>query len=266
MTGKSIRLERIINRQTGKTVMIPMDHGVTVGPIPGLIDMRQAVANVVEGGANAIIIHKGIVRAGHRHAGKDIGLIIHMSASTIMSPDPTGKVLVCTVEEAIKMGADGVSIHVNLGAPTEPEMLDHFGEVSRQCQEWGMPLLAMLYARGAKIESEYAVKYLKHAARVGAELGADIVKVNYPGSPRAFEEVTSGCPVPVVIAGGEKLESDMDILNMVEGAMKAGGAGVSIGRNVFQHTDPRRIIGAISAIVHEKVSAKEAAKLLGAKK
>jgi len=262
MIGKSIRLERIINRQTGRTVIVPMDHGVTVGPIPGLIDIKQAVANMVNGGANAIVIHKGIVKAGHRQTGKDIGLIIHMSASTVLSPDPTGKVLVCEVEEAVKMGADGVSIHINLGAPTEDEMLDHLGSVSRKCQEWGMPLLAMMYTRGAKIKSEYDVNCIKHAARVGAELGADIVKVNYPGSARAFEEVTGGCPVPVVIAGGEKMESDMDVLNMVEGAIKAGGAGVSIGRNIFQHANQAGIIAAVSAIVHEKASAKEAAKLL----
>lgn len=262
MIGKNIRLERIINRQTRKTVMVPMDHGVTIGPIPGLIDIKQAVATVVEGGANAIIVHKGIVKAGHRQSGRDVGLLVHMSAGTVLSPDPMAKVLVCTVEEAIKLGADGVSIHINLGAPTDDEMLDHLGEVSRKCQEWGMPLLAMMYTRGPKIKSEYDVKYIKHAARVGAEIGADIVKVNYPGSPHAFEEVTRGCPVPVVIAGGEKMESDMDVLNMVEGAMKAGGAGVSIGRNVFQHADPRKIIRAISAIVHEKASAKEAAKLL----
>lgn len=262
ITGKRIRLERIINRQTGKTVIVPMDHGVTVGPIAGLIDIKQAVGNMVAGGANAIVLHKGIVRAGHRQSGMDIGLIIHMSASTVMSPDPTGKVMVCTVEEALKMGADGVSMHINLGAPTESEMLDHLGEVSCNCQNWGMPLLAMMYTRGEKIKSEYDVKYIKHAARVGAELGADIVKVNYPGSPRAFEEVTAGCPVPVVIAGGEKMESDIAILNMVEGAMKAGGAGVSIGRNVFQHFNPGRIIAAISAIVHEKMSVKEAVKLL----
>lgn len=266
MIGKNIRLERIINRQTRRTVIVPMDHGVTIGPISGLINMKQAVNTVVEGGANAIVVHKGIVRAGHRQSGKDIGLIIHMLASTVMSPDPTGKVLVCTVEEALRKGADGVSIHVNLGAPTKDDMLNHLGEVSRGCEEWGMPLLAMMYTRGAKIKSEYDVKFIKHAARVGAELGADIVKVNYPGSPQAFEEVTSGCSVPVVIAGGEKMESDLAILNMVEGAIKAGGAGVSIGRNVFQHADPRKMIAAISAIVHGEVPAKEAAKLLNVKK
>jgi len=139
MIGKNIRLERIINRKTGKTVIVPMDHGVTEGPIRGLIDMKKAVDNVVNGGANAIIVHKGIVKVGHRQSGKDIGLIIHLSASTSMSPDPTGKVLVCTVEEALQIGADGVSIQVNLGAPTDDVMLDHFGQISRNCMQWGMP-------------------------------------------------------------------------------------------------------------------------------
>ncbi len=262
MIGKSIRMERILDRLTGKTVIVPMDHGVTVGPINGLIDMKQAVNNVVNGGANAIIVHKGIVKVGHRQSGKDIGLIVHMSASTNLSPDPKGKVLVCEVEEAIKMGADGVSIHINLGAPTEDEMLDHFGKVSRTCMEWGMPLVAMMYTRGVKIKSEYDVACVKHAARVGAELGADIVKVNYTGSPRSFEDVTRSCPVPVVIAGGEKLESDADILKMVEGAIQAGAAGVSIGRNVFQHAVPVRMIEAISMIVHQKASAKNALSVL----
>ncbi|MBU4200850.1 MAG: 2-amino-3,7-dideoxy-D-threo-hept-6-ulosonate synthase [Verrucomicrobia bacterium] len=266
MTGKFIRLERIINRMTGKTVIVPMDHGVTVGPIPGLIDMKQAVDNVVNGGANAIIVHKGIVKAGHRQSGKDIGLIVHLSASTTLSPNPTGKVLVCSVEEAIQLGADGVSIHINLGAPTDDEMLDHFGQVSQKCLQWGLPLVAMMYTRGEKIKNEFDVKYVKHAARVGAELGADIVKVNYTGSPQTFEEVTQGCPAPVVIAGGEKLESDGDILTMVENAMKAGSAGVSIGRNAFQHADPSRMIAAISRIVHEKATAKEALKFLKEKR
>ena len=262
MTGKNIRLERIIDRLTGKTVIVPMDHGVTVGPIQGLTDMKSAVDNVVAGGANAIIIHKGIVRAGHRQSGKDVGLIVHMSGGTSMSPDPSNKVPVCTVEEAIKLGADGVSIHVNLGSPNDGAMLSHFGDISRECMEWGMPLLAMLYPRGEKIKSEFDVAFVKHAARVGAELGADIVKVNYTGSPGSFEEVVSGCPVPIVIAGGEKLESEMDALIMVENAMKAGAAGASIGRNTFQHTDPACMIAAISRIVHEGMSAKQAADLL----
>lgn len=262
MIGKEIRMERILNRNSGRTVIIPMDHGVTVGPIKGLEDMKKAVDDVVTGGANAIVLHKGIVRGGHRGSGKDVGLIIHLSASTSISPDPNLKVLVCSVEEAIQLGADAVSIHVNLGAENESEMLKDFGMVSRKCREWGMPLLAMMYTRGPKIKNQFDPAVIKHAARVGAELGADIVKVNYTGSVNSFKEVTGGCPVPVVIAGGEKMETDREILEMVENSIKAGGAGVSIGRNAFQHKDPVAIVKAISSIVHKNVSVSEALKIL----
>jgi len=251
MLGKSIRMERIMNRSTGRTVIIPMDHGITQGPIEGLIDIKDTIDKVVDGGANAILLHKGLVSAGHRGGGKDVGLIVHLSASTNLSPDPNDKTLVCSVEEAIRLGADGVSIHVNLGADKESDMLRIFGKVSKSCQEWGMPLLAMMYTRGRKITSQFDVRYVKHAARVGAELGADIVKVNYTSSPETFREVVEGCTVPVIIAGGEKVETDKDLLEMVEGSLKAGGAGVSIGRNVFQHKDPVKIVKVIGRIVHD---------------
>jgi predicted phospho-2-dehydro-3-deoxyheptonate aldolase len=262
MVGKQIRLERIMDRNSGKTVIIPMDHGISSGPIKGLIDMKKTMAEVSEGGANAIVIHKGLVETGHRKRGKDLGLIIHLSASTSLSPDPNAKVLVCTVEEAIKLGADAVSIHVNIGADDEKEMLKDFGKVSKNAKEWGMPLLAMLYTRGQKIKNEYDVKVVKHAARVGAELGADIVKVPYTGSPESFREVVEGCFVPVVIAGGPQMETDRDVLVMVKGAMEAGGSGVSIGRNAFQHDKPSLIVKAISKIVHEGLSVDEALKII----
>ncbi len=262
MFGKMIRMERIIDRNSGKMVIVPMDHGTTMGPIKGLENMKETIDKMVKGGANAILLHKGIVGAGHRGRGKDIGLIVHLSGSTTMSPDPNTKVLVCTVEEAIKLGADAISVHINLGAETETEMLRHLGEVSKVCQDWGMPLLAMVYTRGKKIDSEFNVKFVKHAARVGAELGADIVKVNYTGSPQTFQEVTRGCPVPVVIAGGEKVETDMDLFQMVEGALAGGAAGVSIGRNAFQHRDPVKIVRAIVKMVHKNASPQEAMKEL----
>ena len=262
MIGKQIRIERIINRSTGRIVVVPMDHGTTIGPIPGLEDMRETVTKVVNGGANAILMHKGMVQAGHRGGGRDVGLVVHLSAGTSLSPDPNAKVPVCTVEEAIKLGADAVSIHVNVGAETDADMLRDFGDVSRSCMIWGMPLLAMVYTRGPKIESEYDVKYVKHAARLGAELGADIVKVNYTGSPESFRQVIAGCPVPVVIAGGEKVETDEELLRMIAGSLEAGGAGASIGRNAFQHADPEGMVRAITMVVHEGASVAESAKFL----
>jgi len=262
MIGKEIRLERIIDRNSRNTVIIPMDHGVTVGPIEGLANMRTTVAKVVAGGANAILMHKGMVRAGHRGTGKDVGLIIHLSAGTSISPDPNAKELVCSVEEAIKLGADAVSVHINLGAETDKEMLAQLGYVSERCLEWQMPLIAMIYTRGPKIKDEFDVKNVKHAARVGVELGADIVKVPYTGSIESFTEVVQGCPVPVVIAGGPKMDSDEDIFKMVEGALQAGASGLSIGRNAFQHEKPDKIVQALSKMVHKGASVAEAVKTL----
>lgn len=264
MVGKRIRMERIMDRTSGKTVIVPMDHGVTLGPMAGLIDMRQTINAVANGGANAIVIHKGLVEAGHRRSGKDVGLIVHLSASTCMAPDPNCKVLVCSVEEAIKLGADAVSIHVNIGAEDEKSMLKDLGQVAREAWEWGMPLLTMMYMRGSKVKNGYDVRLVKHAARVGAELGADIVKVPYTGSVESFREVVEGCFVPVVIAGGEKMETDRDILEMVKGSVQAGGAGVSIGRNTFQHSDPEKIVRAIYKMVHNGTTVDEGLKELAA--
>ncbi|MDD1669193.1 MAG: fructose-bisphosphate aldolase, partial [Methanomicrobiales archaeon] len=160
MRGKEIRLERIMDRNTGKTIIVPMDHGVTNGPMKGLIDMGRTVELVAEGGANAVLGHLGLALHGHRRRGRDVGLILHLSGSTSLGPDPNEKVLVNTVPNAMKMGADGVSIHVNVGAESEARMLSDLGKIAIECMEWGMPLLAMMYPRGAKIKDEHGVDHV----------------------------------------------------------------------------------------------------------
>ena len=264
MLGKPIRLERIINRDSGRTVIVPMDHGVTVGPIAGITNMRDMVDAMAEGGANAVLGHMGLPLHGHRKHGKDIGLILHLSGSTVWSPDPNAKVLVNTVENAVRNGADGVSVHVNIGAQNEADMLRDLGGVSVKCMEWGMPLLAMMYTRGPKFKSETGVEGVRHAARIAAELGADMVKVSYTGSRASFRKVVAGCPIPVLIAGGEKARNDRQILEAVRGALDAGGAGVSIGRNAWQHRRPAGFVRAVSAMVHENTSVAQAMKMLRA--
>jgi DhnA family fructose-bisphosphate aldolase class Ia len=141
-------------------------------------------------------------------------------------------------------------------------MLRQLGQVSERCLEWQIPLVAMMYTRGPKIQDEYEPHNVEHAARVGAELGADIVKVVYTGSVESFAGVVEGCPVPVVIAGGAKMGSDEEIFSMVEGALQAGAAGVSIGRNAFQHEDPTKMVQALSKMVHHKASVEEAIETL----
>jgi class I fructose-bisphosphate aldolase len=260
--GKEIRIERLMNRNTKRFLIAPMDHGISMGPIPGLINMKEAVDRIARGGANAVVVHKGVVKGGHRGGGTDVGLIIHLSGSTSLAGDPNSKSLICTVEEALKLGADAVSIQVNLGNGAEKEMLRDFGIVSRDAREWGVPLLAMIYPRGDKVTDEYDVKYVAHAARVGYEMGADIVKVPYTGSSETFRKVVEGCGVPVVIAGGKKMDTDHKLLEVVYGAMQAGAAGLSIGRNIFQHDNPEKITRAMAAIVHGEKTVDEALLLI----
>ena len=262
MIGKKIRLERIINRHTGRTVIAPMDHGVSNGPMKGIIDIDKTVESISQGGADAILMHKGIVEQGHRGYGKDIGLIVHLSASTTLAPNPNNKVIVTSVEKAIQLGADAVSVHVNLGSETESEMLQELGEISETCSYWGIPLLAMMYPRGQKVENEHDVELVKHAARVGSELGVDIVKTNYTGDPDSFKEVVEGALVPVVIAGGPKVDTDEELLQMVKDSIEVGGAGVAFGRNLFQAENPGKITKAISEVVHNDLEVNEALKFL----
>jgi class I fructose-bisphosphate aldolase len=155
------------------------------------------------------------------------------------------------VEDAIRLGADAVSVHVNLGDENERYMLESLGGITTRAAEWGMPVLAMMYARGPKVENEYDPEVIAHCARAGMELGADVIKVPYSGDIKSFAHVVESCCVPVVIAGGEKMESDFDLLRMVHDSIQAGGAGLSVGRNVFQHKNTPRLVRALNYIVHE---------------
>ena len=256
MIGKDIRIERIMDRNTGRAVIVPMDHGFSMGQIDGLLDMTKTISEVSDGGANAIVLHKGMVKRGHRRHGRDIGLIIHLSGSTSLNPDPNDKVIVCTVEEAVALGADAVSIHINLGAPNESRMLESAGLIVKDCNRWGMPLLVMIYPRGKGIDP-FSPQAIGHCVRVAEELGADLIKTNYPGSPEAFRKIVKACSVPVFIAGGEKT-GDLESLRIIRDSVEVGGAGVCVGRNAFQRDDTRSFVKALCKVVHEKMDPAQA--------
>jgi len=249
MNGKALRMRRIMDVKTGKTVIVPMDHGVSLGPVKGINTITESIRKVAEGGATCIVVHKGIASILSKDIIGNMGLILHVSASTSLWNEPNRKAIVSNVMDAVRLGADAVSIHVNLGGKYENEMLAQLGEISSQCIEMGMPLLAMMYPRGENVKSQFDVEAVKNCARVGAELGADIVKTNYTGDVDSFREVVRGCNVPVVIAGGPKMDSEEALLKMVRDAMEAGAAGISIGRNVFQHDDVTGITKKLAKIV-----------------
>lgn len=257
--GKTRRLKRIL-REDNRTVMVPMDHGVTIGPINGISNMQEIIDQLLAGGVDAIVVHKGI--ANRVNAG-NTGLIVQLSAISNLTPNFNNKVQVCTVAEAVRIGADAVSVHVNVGAEDEDKMIATLGKVADECDVYGMPLLAMMYPRGPKIQNEHAADVVAHAARLGAELGADIVKTNYTGNIETFKTVVEGCPVPVVIAGGPKCKTNKEFLQTAYDSVKAGGAGFSIGRNVFQHGNPALMVKALAAIVHDGTTVEKALGIIG---
>lgn len=259
VSGKEKRLRRIF-REDGRTVIVPMDHGVTSGSIRGLQDVQGAVDRVAAGGADAVVLHRGTAR---RVDTGGLGLVVHLSGSTRLGPKANHKGKVCSVEEAVRLGCDEVSVHINVGSDLEPEMLTDLGKVADSCSEWGVPLLAMMYPRGPGIKDGHEAGVVAHAARLGAELGADIVKTNYTGDLETFREVLRGCPVPVVIAGGPRAKTEEGVLKIVYDSLEVGGAGVSIGRNIFQHETPSLMTRAIVGIVHKGFTVEEASRMLG---
>lgn len=267
MLGKQIRLQRIINRNTNRTIIVPLDHGLTAGPMPGLDNLHATVSQIAEGGADCVVMHKGAVGKGFRPSGgpaidSDIGLMLHLSGGTALAPDCTEKTLVATVEDAVRLGADAVSVHVNLGNAAESRMLADLGHISSKASEWGIPVMAMIYGRGPGIADEYDPKVVALAARVGMELGADLVKVAYTGDIDSFAAVVQGCNIPVVIAGGPKLDSTAGFLKMVHDSLEAGGAGLSVGRNIFQHRCVADLVRVLRDLVHNNLPLKDATRMM----
>lgn len=256
--GTTARLERI--GTDGRFLTVPMDHGVTVGAVRGLRDIESTIAAVARGGADAVLTQKGLARRVHPHKG-DAGYIVHLNASTDTGPDSDDKRTVGTVEAAIRAGADAVSYHINVGSDHEPRQLEALGAVTETADRFGLPVLAMTYARGPGVD-ETDPEALGHAVRLGEELGADLVKTGYSGDAASFRDVIAATRCPVLIAGG-KPDDDRRSLEMVRGAMDAGAAGVSMGRTVFQHDDPAAMTRAISTIVHEDGSVDEALERAG---
>ena len=237
-----------------------MDHGVSVGPIEGLVDVGQTVDNVAKGGADAVLVHAGIAKTVDTQL---MGLILHLSGATRLTREPNWKTQLSTVKEAVRLGADAVSVHINVGSEHEQDMLGQFSRILDESEELGLPILAMMYPRGPGIQNEHSFDVVSHAARLGFELGADIVKTNFTESVESFRKVVRSVKIPVVVAGGPKSNSVSDSLHLVSDSIKAGASGVSIGRNVFQNRNPTLITRALIEIVHNGIDPFQALTILG---
>jgi len=239
MLGKRRRMSRIV--KNGRSIILPMDHGITK-PEKGIENVDRVVKEVQEY-IDAVVVHKGVAKHSTVLAEMEPALIIHLSASTAHAEDPNEKRIVTSVEKAIALGADAVSVHINVGSKTEAEQIEKAGIISETCDDYGIPLLAMMYPRGS---IEVNTETVRHAARIGYELGADILKVPYV---QRFEEVVNVCDIPVVVAGGSK-GSEEEFLKRVYDALTRGASGVAAGRNVFNSDEPVRIVKALHMLVH----------------
>jgi fructose-bisphosphate aldolase/2-amino-3,7-dideoxy-D-threo-hept-6-ulosonate synthase len=252
--GKKLRLGRIFDTESNRTVIVAMDHGLFMGPVRGLENLSTIAKKAVDGGADALMVSPGMVK----HVGNEVkgkaGLILRVDGGvTAHGADFFRTRKLASVEDALKLGADAIIAMGYVGTPTESDVLENLGMFSRECEEFGVPLVAeMIPVQGERIKDPYDADVVGLAARIGAETGADVIKTHYTGSEHTFREVVQGCPLPIVVAGGPKMKSEEQLLKMVKGALNAGAVGVAFGRNIWQHRDPAGITRTIVEIVHGK--------------
>jgi fructose-bisphosphate aldolase/2-amino-3,7-dideoxy-D-threo-hept-6-ulosonate synthase len=247
MYGKSIRLRRLFPNPQRKLFSVPLDHAFSMGPIDGLEELAPLATEVQAGGADLLIVSKGAVRELAPVLTPTTLLGVHVSASTSLGPTANHKRLVGTAAEAVSLGADVLSVQVNFGVAEEGDMLTDLGIAADQCRQLGLPLLCMAYVK--KVNGGTPDE-LRHAARAAADLGADIVKTSYPGSEEEFARLCRTTPVPVLIGGGARLEDETAFLRVVEESIRAGGAGICIGRNLFQRPPVTGLAHRVAALLH----------------
>jgi len=252
--GKKLRLGRIFGFESNRTVIVAMDHGLFMGPVKGLESPSSVAKKAVDGGADALIVSPGMVRhIGNEVRGKT-GLIIRVDgAVTAHGADFFRTRKLASVEDALRLGGDAIIAMGYVGTPTESEGLENLGMFSRECEKFGVPLVAeMIPVQSEKIKDPYDVDVVGLAARIGAEMGADVIKTHYTGTEQTFRQVVQGCPLPIVVAGGPKMKTEEQLLKVVRGALNAGAVGVAFGRNIWQHRDPLGITRMIVEVVHGK--------------
>jgi len=247
MYGKEIRLRRLFPGAGRRLFSVPLDHSVSMGPIDGLEQLAPVATELQDGGVDLLIVTKGAVRELAPVLRPNVLLGVHVSASTSLGSTANRKVVVGTAEEALALGADLLSVQVNFGVPEEPEMLADLGLAVDSCRKLGLPLLCMAYVKKANGGSP---DELRHAARAAADTGADIVKTSYPGSTEEFRRLCATTPVPVLIGGGVRLDDEAAFLEIVRSSVAAGGAGICIGRNLFQRRPLAPLARRIATLLH----------------
>ena len=253
------RLRKIF-RPDGRTLIVAFDHGMLDGPAQGMEQPAPTLAQIVKGGADAILTSYGLAM---RFAAElaPLGLILRLDGggTRLGKLDGPGAQFY-TVEDALRLGAEAVAVSAFPGSPKEEATLETLARVAGQAHAWGLPVMAEMVPGGFDSGPEFRTAgSIALAARVAAELGADWVKIPYAAD---FEKVTAGCYVPAVILGGAKKGSEREMLATIKAALAAGAMGVAVGRNIFQADHPARMTAAIASLIHQNAEVDEAMEML----
>lgn len=247
MVGKKRRLKRLFRGPEGRCLLVPLDHGPWLGPVDGIVQPRAVVERLLAGGANALLVSPGFARAVEPVLDPATAVVLRVSLAMGLAPDATQETPVATVDTALRMDADAVAVSIFFGRGGETATMRYLGELTERCSRFGMPVLAEMMPPQ---EDAYDGKAVAHAARIGFELGADIVKTNYCGDVDEFRRVVDSSPVPILTAGGPKKGGgDNGTLQLVREVKEAGAAGVAIGRRVWQSDDPESLVRQIHTIL-----------------
>jgi fructose-bisphosphate aldolase / 2-amino-3,7-dideoxy-D-threo-hept-6-ulosonate synthase len=246
------------------SIICALDHGMTSPTfLEPLADIRARTAEAVAGGANVIMMSKGMIRQAEPAFSRETALALLLSASAKAGEDRPSVERIAQVEEAVRLGADAVVLFVALGGDGEPHMIRTLAAVGEESERLGVPFIAeaefpTTYATVEDLSAQYGFEYLQRNVRLCVELGADIVKTNWPGDGDSFRKLVEAAgDVPVVLAGGSRIE-DRELLDRMEAAVGAGAIGCSVGRNIFMHRDPEAITRALSRVIRERWPAAKA--------
>ena len=271
-TGAELRQSRIINPETGRGIIVAMDHGLFLGPVEGLSSTRKAIEGVLPGNPDAIQMTPGMVRANRDlFAGKEKpGIVLRIDATNIWrkkpEPNPGYYSQVASVKTAVQLGADAVVTFLLAGHEDdthEARNLQALAAIFQECQDFGIPFIVEPLAIKKGMHVVQDLEIMKLVVRMASEMGADLIKADYPGDRKQFAELVRISSVPILVRGGPKMDRERDMVQMVNDAIEEGAAGLVFGRNIWQHKRPARVLMALAAVVHENTTVQKALAILG---
>ena len=250
MQGSDRNLARLFHPETGRAVMMPLDHGVAEGMLSGIEELPRLLETAVALPVQGIMLNKGALRAHLTDLPLSVLAVAQLSGGTRHCLPPYARSLMCSVAEALRLGADMVAVQVNIANELEDRMLADLGAVVDEAHALGTPVFAIISPKGDRVVNEMDPTLINHCIRLGAELGADLTGVPYSGDARSFSRALAASSVPVLVTGGPSKVDFKSFIGMLDDAMNAGAAGTCIGRNVLSHPNPREALRRVVEIVH----------------